>query len=278
MARAGAGGPASRINRRFLLLTIICAMLSAVLVYAAVSRGGKTEQTESAGLTGVTVVARVDIPARTQITAEMLMVKDLPVAARTATALENIEDAVGKLTRYPIGIDEQVTPSKLASLSGTETTDSLSFVVPKGMRAISIQADQVLSAGGLVLPGDYVDIIGVLMGIKPDGSTVDNYVVKTILQNVQVLAVAQKIADTEPGGSASTSSGQSSSGSQGKANPEATTLTILTSPEQAELLFLAESNGTLRAVVRGFGDADITEVRPILQTEISAQAPASPGG
>jgi pilus assembly protein CpaB len=274
MARAGAGGPASRINRRFLLLTIICAMLSAVLVYAAVSRGGKTEQTESAGLTGVTVVARVDIPARTQITAEMLMVKDLPVAARTATALENIEDAVGKLTRYPIGIDEQVTPSKLVSLSGSETTDSLSFVVPKGMRAISIQADQVLSAGGLVLPGDYVDIIGVLMGIKPDGSTVDNYVVKTILQNVQVLAVAQKIADT-----ASTSSGsQSSSGSQGKANPEATTLTILTSPEQAELLFLAESNGTLRAVVRGFGDADVTEVRPILQTEISAQAPASPGG
>lgn len=275
MAGAGAGGPASRINRRYLLLTIVCASVSAVLIYAAVSRGSTSKQAESAVLTGSTVVAAMDIPARTQITAEMLTLKNIPLSVRPATALTSIDDVVGKVTRYPISADEEVTPNKIVSLQGTQTTDSLSFVVPKGMRAISIQADQVLSAGGLVLPGDYVDIMSVLKGVKPDGSTIDNYVVKTILQNVQVLAVAQKIADVAAGSDTGSTSGSaaSSSGSSAKPNPAATTLTILTSPEQAELLFLAEANGTLRAVVRGFGDADITQVRPIFQTELAPAAP-----
>ncbi len=275
MAGAGARGPVSRINRRFLLLTIVFALLSAVLVYAAISRGSTSKEAESASMTGFTVIAKMDIPARTQITAEMLALKEIPLSVRPATALTSIDDAVGKVTRYPIGADEEVTPNKIVSLQGTQTTDSLSFVVPKGMRAISIQADQVLSAGGLVLPGDYVDIMGVLKGTKPDGTTVENYVVKTILQNVQVLAVAQKIADIAVGsGTGSTSaSADSSSGSSAKPNPEATTLTILASPEQSELLFLAESNGTLRAVVRGFGDGDVTQVRPIFQNELSPAAP-----
>jgi pilus assembly protein CpaB len=271
MAGAGAGGPASRINRRYLLLTIIFAALSAILVYAAVARGGSnTKQAESATLTGPMVVASVDIPARTQITADMLTLKDIPLDIRPATALTNVDDAVGKVTRYPINAGDDVTTGKIVSLEGTETTGSLSFVVPKGMRAISIQADQVISAGGLVLPGDYVDIMSDLKGVKADGTEVQNYVVKTILQNVQVLAVAQKVADVAAGADNGSTSGaaSSSSGSSAKPNPDAATLTILTTPEQAELLFLAESNGTLRAVVRGFGDADTPALNPVFQKDL----------
>ena len=274
MARAGAGGPAGRINGRFMLLTIVCAALSAILVYAGIARSGGKES-EPSTATEATVLAAVDIPARTQITVEMVELRDVPLAGRAATALSGIDDVVGKVTRYPLALEEQVTPNKIVSLQAGEATDSLSFVVPKGMRAISISADQVLSAGGLVLPGDYVDIMGVLSGTKPDGSVIDNYVVKTILQNVQVLAVAQTIADT-PAAGEDVSDGQSSRGSESKPNPEATTLTILVEPEQAEWLFLAESNGTLRAVVRGFGDADVTQVRPIFQNELSPAI--APGG
>ncbi len=227
MARAGAGGSVGRINGRFALLTIVCGILSAVLVYAAIARNGGTKQT-SAETTAATVIAAVDIPARTQITAEMVEVRDVPVSGRTAMALSNVDDVVGKVTRYPVGLDEQFTLSKVVSVGGTENIDSLSFAVPKGMRAISISADQVLSAGGLVLPGDYVDIMSVLSGTKPDGNLVENYVVKTILQNVQVLAVAQTIADTPAGGDASNGN-QSDGTSTSKANPEATTLTILVS-------------------------------------------------
>ncbi len=271
MAGAGAPGPASRVNRRYLLFTIVFAALSAILVYAAVSRGGASaKQPESTTETGPMVVAKVDIPARTQIVADMLEVKDVPVDLRPAAAVQDISDAEGKVTRYPISADEEVTTDKIVSLSGNETTDSLAFVVPKGMRAISIQADQVISAGGLVLPGDYVDIMAVLNGTKSDGSVIQNYVAKTILQNVQVLAVAQKVASVADAADSSSASGDSnsSSGSSAKPNPNATTLTILTTPAQAELLFLAESNGTLRAVVRGFGDADTPDLPPIYQKDL----------
>jgi len=273
MARAGAGGSANRINGRFMLLTIVCAVLSAVLVYTAIARNGGSKETASAESTAATVVAKVDIPARTPITAEMVELKDIPVSGRAAAASGSIDDVVGKVTRYPVALGEQLTPAKVVSVGGAENVDSLSFAVPKGMRAISISADQVLSAGGLVLPGDYVDIMGVLSGSKADGSVVENYVVKTILQNVQVLAVAQTIADAPATAEDTSSSDQSGRGSESKPNPEATTLTILVSPVQAQTLFLAESNGTLRAVVRGFGDADTADLPPVYQNELSPAAP-----
>jgi pilus assembly protein CpaB len=261
------------MSGRFMLLTIVCAIISAALVYAAIARNGGGKETASAESTAATVVAKVEIPARTPITADMLEIKNVPVNGRAATALGSIDDAVGKVTRYPVALGEQLTPNKVVSVEGTENVDSLSFAVPKGMRAISISADQVLSAGGLVLPGDYVDIMGVLSGTKPDGSEVENYVVKTILQNVQVLAVAQTIADAPATTAETSSDGQSGRGSESKPNPEATTLTILVSPAQAQMLFLAESNGTLRAVVRGFGDADTADLPPVYQNELSPAAP-----
>ena len=273
MARAGAGGSVGRINGRFALLTIVCGILSAVLVYAAIARNGGAKGTASAETTAATVIAAVDIPARTEITAEMVELRDVPVSGRAAMALSSIDDVVGKVTRYPVVLDDQLTLSKVVSVDGSENVDSLAFVVPDGKRAISISADQVLSAGGLVLPGDYVDIMGVLSGTKPDGSEVDNYVVKTILQNLQVLAVAQTIADAPAGGEATASDGQKGSSSESKPNPEATTLTILVSPEQAQTLFLAESNGTLRAVVRGYGDANVTELAPIYQNQLTPPVP-----
>ncbi len=263
MAR-GAGG--SRLNGRFLLLTLICAGISAVLVYTAIGRNKGGEETAVAESTAQTVVAKSDIPARTQITSSMLTVKDLSVSGRLPDAVSSVDDVVGKISRYPIYMDEQVTPDKVVEIGGAESADSLAFSVGDGNRAISISADQVVSAGGLVLPGDYVDIIAVLSGKKADGSDVENYIAKTILQNVKVLAVAQTIADS----SQDTADGETS---KPKADPEATTLTLLVTPQQAETIFLAELNGTLRAVVRGFGDAATAEIAPVYQTDLVPVAP-----
>jgi pilus assembly protein CpaB len=252
------------------MLALVSAALSAILVYVAVAHSTSSKATETSETTAATVVAIMDIPARTQITALMVTLRDVPLSARSTNALSSIDDVVGKVARYPVYIDEQVTSPKIVSLTGPEDKNSLSFVVPKGGRALSISADQVLSAGGLVLPGDYVDVMSIIKGRDAGGNQVEAYVVRTLLQNLQVIAVAQTLADSAAGtGDTSSSSGASSaSGSSGKPNAEATTLTLLVTPEQAEWLFLAEANGTLRAVVRAYGDADVTQVRPIFQTEL----------
>jgi pilus assembly protein CpaB len=277
MARSGAGRPAGRINRRFLMLALVSAALSAMLVYVAISRASGAGKEGESSTTAAVVVAAVDIPARTQITEEMVKVRDVPVDVKPEASYGSVDEVIGKATRYPLSVDEEVTSSKLVSLEPMQGTDSLAFVIPKGMRAISINADQVMSAGGLVLPGDYVDIVGVFDFKKADGNQEDKYFVRTILQNVEVLAVAQTIADVPPPaddgtGAAATGSSatqtQSARGSEAKPNPEATTLTLLVEPEKAEWVFLAEENGTLRAIVRSFGDSEVPNVRPIIKTEL----------
>lgn len=275
MARSGAGGPAGRINRRFLMLALVSAALSAMLVYVAISRAGGGSKESESTTTAPVVVAAVDIPARTQITEEMVKVRDVPVDVKPEASYGSVDEVIGKASRFPISIDEEVTSTKVVSLDGVQGTDSIAFVIPKDMRAISINADQVLSAGGLVLPGDYVDIIGVFNVKSADGTEEEAYLVRTVLQNVEVLAVAQTISDVPPpaedgtqAAATGSTDGQRARGSEADPNPEATTLTLLVQPEQAEWVFLAEANGTLRAVVRGFGDSDEKEVRPIVESEL----------
>ena len=283
MARSGAGGPAGRINRRFLMLALVSAALSALLVYVAISRAGGGGKESESTTTAAVVVAAVDIPARTQITEEMVKVRDVPVDVKPEASYGSVDEVIGKATRYPLSLDEEVTSSKVVSLEPSQGTNSIAFVIPKDMRAISINADQVLSAGGLVLPGDYVDIIGVFNVKSADGTEEEAYLVRTVLQNVEVLAVAQTISDVPPPAEDGTQAvatgstdGQRARGSEADPNPEATTLTLLVQPEQAEWVFLAEANGTLRAVVRGFGDSGSTEVRPIVKSELWPAGMAPP--
>jgi pilus assembly protein CpaB len=271
------------------MLALVSAALSALLVFVAISRAGGGKESSGSTDTAAVVVAAVDIPARTQITKDMVKVRDVPVSVKPEMAYSTVDEVIGKATRYPLVVEEELTSLKVVSLQGAQGADGIAFVIPKGMRAISIKADQVLSAGGLVLPGDYVDIIGVFSVKNKDGGEDEAYFVRTILQNIEVLAVAQTIADVPPPAdgdgteaAATTSEGQRARGSEADPNPEATTLTLLVEPEKAEWLFLAEANGTLRAIVRGFGDSDTTDVRPIVETELfppgvgpSAAAPAA---
>ena len=74
MAQTITTAAVSRVNRRFLLLAIILAILSAVLVYAQMSRSGSTA-TGSAGNVSVVVARGV-----TGVQDVKLRIAELPVA------------------------------------------------------------------------------------------------------------------------------------------------------------------------------------------------------
>src|SRR5690606_8673659 len=96
---------------------------------------------------------------------------------------------------------------------------ALSYTIPAGKRAFSIETSSLASAGGLVLPGDYIDILAVYeVGAGDDESIA---VVQTILQNVEVLAVAQTIVDTVGGDTTETPNNQRARISEAGAEPEA---------------------------------------------------------
>ena len=57
-----------------------------------------------------------------------------------------------------VGADETLS----AAATAIPEAGGLSVVVPVGMRALAVAIDRVIGAGGLLQPGDRVDIVGVL--------------------------------------------------------------------------------------------------------------------
>jgi pilus assembly protein CpaB len=286
MARPLAGTAAGRTNRRLLLLALVAGVVAAILVYAALSRG--SESTGGAGgaaSMAPAVVAKQDIPARTKITTSMLEVRQMPTNDRSELAYTDLTQVVGRVSRYPIATSEQVLSTKVVALEGVaKTGDSLSYVIPEGRRGISIGVSEVVSSGGLVLPGDYVDIIGVFNVNFRDGEqerTEEKYFSRIILQNIEVLAVAQTVVDTPPEAGtttgaegetattgAETADGQRARNTEAAPEPKASTVTLSVTAQEAQLLFLAEENGVLRLAVRPYGDAAVQDIPFVAETEL----------
>jgi len=271
MARTVAGTAPGRMNRRFLVVATILAALSAALIYATISRG--SEDSGGGGGAGSTkiVVAKDAIPARTTITPAMLELKSISANAVLEGSFGDIEQVAGKVTKFPIDKNAQISVNAIVDTS-RPNGNGVVTVIPNGKRAISIEASRVITAGGLVLPGDYVDVIWTCCG----GSV--KIASKTVLRNVQVAAVAQTIVNAGPVASADTTDDKAAAASEeGPAKddndsstpePDAATVTLLLSPVEAQTIFLAEETGSLRVDLRGIGDQELPDAGTTLLTDI----------
>lgn len=274
MAQRVATGSGGRLNRRFLLVAILLAGLSAALVYARISATDSDSDGGGAATAGggnvPVVVASIAIAERTLITEDMLEIKNVPAGAATLGAFDNIEDVVGTVTKFPVAVNQQVLSSSVVDTSRPVSDAQLAIVVPTGKRAFSISASQVLTAGGLLLPGDYVDVVWTCcknglewQGTTP-GQTFSTSAVafsRPVVQNVQIAAVAQQIVPSGP-------VGEDPEGGQGPPVaadvpgqvPDAATITLLVTPQEAGILLLAEQTGELRTALRNPGQTDIIPV------------------
>ena len=259
MARISTATAASRVNRRFLFVALILGVLSAALVYAAISSSGDGGSVTDAGVP--VVVAKEAIPAGQLVTADMLEIRQVPDTALGFQALQSTDLAIGKVTRFPIAANEQVLLSKFVgdSLAGDE---GLSFIVEPGMRAMAIEMRQVVGAGGLVLPGDRVDILWLPTEVLEDFEGA-----MLLAENVEVLALEQTLEEIAPAiqseeGAPETATNERVRSINPEPDPEATTVTLLLTTEQARLVFCAELSGSLRLTVRSFGDASLTGIPP----------------
>jgi pilus assembly protein CpaB len=274
MSRNAAALNPGRGNRRFILLAVVLGLMGAGLVYVATSRNESSGGGGSRGSAADTpvLVAKVDIPARTRITADMVEVRLVEADARSVLAYDSVEAIRGKVTRFPITANEQVLSSKVVDLSGgsTATARSLSYIIPAGKRAFAIGASEVRDVGGLLLPGDYVDVM-VRYDVEFGDEVESAYLAHIILQNVEILAVSQTIVDVVPEQEPS-ETGQRERISEARPNPGAGTVTLALTAEDAQLLFLAEVHGEIRFALRPYGDA---EERPIDFTTARELIPAN---
>lgn len=247
---------ASRVNRRFLFLALILAGLSAVLVYAAISRSDSGSGISGEGTS--VVVAKAAIAPGTTITADMVDVQVVPESVIGAEPFRTTEALVGQVARYPIAANEQVLFSKVVGGVSVADNNVLSHIIEDGKRAMAIDVKQVVIGGGLVLPGDHVDVLWI-----SDSTLVEFEGAGLIAENVEVLAVHHTIVDlpvTAPGvidgeAPAALTDEERVRASEADPEPDAVTVTLLLTPDQAARVFCADvAPGALRLMVRAFGD------------------------
>jgi pilus assembly protein CpaB len=196
----------------------------------------------------------------------MLEVKSVPANAVATGTFSNIEEVVGTVIKFPIEVNEQVKATAVVDTSNPVADAALSLVVPIDKRAVSIQASQLINAGGLILPGDWVDVVWSCCGDTP-------VISKHLLRNVQVAAVAQTIVSSGPVTSSTPSApvgGTSDPVAADAASPvpDAATVTLLVTPDEAQRIHLAEQNGRFRVDLRGVGDQNTPDTRYTLITDL----------
>ncbi|MGE5507740.1 MAG: Flp pilus assembly protein CpaB [Chitinophagales bacterium] len=225
-------------NRRLLLLLALgSGLLTAVMVFFYTASVNKRASQPAFKMVTV-VVARTPIPARTSILPAMLDVKRLPEPAVLPNYVRSESEVVGAVTRDALVAGEPVLKDRLWP-KGTQP--GLTFAIPAGKRAVTVAVNEVVGVAGFIKPGDLVDVLGTFEKELLGADTT-----ATVLQAVQVLAIAQKTKD------------------EGKDEAKvSTTVTLAVTLEEAQKLTLAEERGKLRLVLRPAGGvADLAKPKP----------------
>lgn len=258
-------------NRPLLLLALLAGLVAAIVVFVAVNSGSDDDGTTVSapgGEVAAAVVANQDIAVGTEITAEMVKVVDVPVGLLVKNAIAESDLAVGQTARFPITQGQQLIRS---SFGVPADQDQLSYVIPRGMRAMALSVEEVTAVGGLLVPGDRVDVIAVfdsetsILEILTAPAENRPTTAITLLQDVEVLAIAQEAQDPLPALEDETDpSGQGRTSGQVEDDPDtdarARTVTLALDPQQVATLAAAqvEANQVFLSL-RAVGDDVIGE-------------------
>jgi pilus assembly protein CpaB len=222
-------------NKR-LFVVLAGATVFGLIAAVAVSRYLSNAQAFSRNLNAV-VIAKGDIPLGTKLEAGHLATVQFPADGTPEGAFDTPDKLVGRVVVVSVAAREPVTDFKLAPEGSAA---GLSAVIPEGYRAMTVKVDDVVGVAGFARPGSLVDVVVV---IEPSGDRLSNQgpISKIVLQNIKVLASGQNIDQPK---------------NDDREAQQAKAVTLQVTPEQAEKLALAASEGKLQLVMRNSVDQD----------------------
>lgn len=233
------------------MVSLIIALVGMGLVYFYVSQQ-ETAIKESLGEEVAVVVAKVDIRETEQITEDMLATKIIfkNFQQPGSVILDGQMDEnqarnsaydvfIGQFAMGPIKKGEQILKTKvLLAPIGSEA--GLADQVSVTKRALSIPVDEVTGVTKLLKPGNRVDIIAGITYKTDEGRTSE---LKTILENVHVLAVGEFVQNYIPQGYEDDPLGRGRKAINLSSSRNYQTVTVEVTPAEAQILVYAISMG-----------------------------------
>ncbi len=215
-----------------LSVALLSGLLASYLVLLYVRRqehrlaGGRVEQQR-------VVIATSDLPIGSRLTAGVVAARDWPKNGVPEGVASEPEAVLGRLAKGEIARGEPILEHRLFPRDLAGAPGIMSVLVPPGKRAMTVGVNEVIGVSGFILPKNRVDVIATRTDARTGGAT------ETILQNIEVLAVGQRVDQS------------------GDQTVKVPTVTISVTPEEAERVALALHEGKIHIVLRSVMDPEI---------------------
>jgi pilus assembly protein CpaB len=212
-------------------LAFIVAFITSLLIYNYLQKSTRVVEVKQEIIPVATAIA--DIGWGTRITTEMIKPVDFLKSTIPPGCFSDGNSPVGRVAISPIKANEPILESRLAPAS--ISTGGVAAVVSPKKRAVSVKVDKVIGVSGFIHQGNRVDVLVTI----PTGKNYEP-TTKTVLENILVLTVGQELEkkgkDEKPS--------------------EVDVITLEVTPEEAERLALAATEGRLQLALRNFSDTE----------------------
>lgn len=219
--------PRIKLNKPTIVLLVATSMglLAALVARSYLSSRMEEIEVQAKGRMVELVVASTDLEKGAVLSPENVSVRPIPIeyAHESAVTPQVFSRAEGEKLGFPVKAGQMILWSSLES----KKVPTFSSRVEVGRRAMTVPVDEISSISGMLEPGDMIDLI---VTLEKQGS-------KTtfpLLQGVQVMATGQRAVDDPKSGE----------------RREYSTVTLDTTPEQAQHIISAREGGRLTALLR----------------------------
>lgn len=180
------------------------------------------------------VAAALSIPFASKVEGRHLKYVEVPAEVMPIGAFTSFEEVEGKVSTTAISRGEILVSERFAAHDRGST---LAALIDKEMRAITVRVDDVIGVAGFLLPGNTVDVLASRKEQR-------RAVTETILKNIKVLAVDQTASanENEP--------------------VIVRAVTLEMTPEQAEVVVKARTEGTIQLTLRNPEALEAVEPEP----------------
>jgi len=208
-----------------LVVAIVLAVVAAKLGKDMIAKG-KTDTGPGLKMNKI-VVAKGDVAPGSVLQETDLTTSNFPSEGAPLGTFLDPKEVVGRVVMTQLVKGQAVLDTLLAQKGAS---GGASAMVPAGMRAVTLEVNEVSGVAGLLSPGCKVDVVQTIRMKDEDG---DNMMAKTIVEDLRVIAVGRRTSTVGP-------------------EPEqlARSVTVLATQEQSEIIDLASRMGTPRLVLR----------------------------
>jgi pilus assembly protein CpaB len=216
-----------------LVLAIVLGLVAAVVARDSLKRNQIVGPAQPK--TVRVVVAKGPVAPGQELTADLLTLGAIAAERPPRGAFTEIAAVAGRVVNTPLFPGQPLLEDLLAPRGAGIGIQAL---VPKGMRAITVEVNETSGLAGMLVPGCHVDIVSTL-----NGASKDDTVAATIVQDVLVQATGQRLT----AGTGAAAPGE-------KDAQPVRSVTLVVTPHDAEAIELATSMGRTRLVLRGAND------------------------